>query len=79
MPISTMAMPLNIDPEAMVEAATRPSTISPKYSADPNLSAEAAIIGEKPISAMIPTVPPKKLATVVMNSAVPARPFCAIG
>ena len=72
-------MPFSIEPEAIVEAAIRPSTMSPKYSAEPNFSAEAAIIGEKPIRARMPTVPPKKLATVVMNSAVPARPFCAIG
>jgi hypothetical protein len=36
MPSTTMASPLMADPSEIVEAATRPRTISEKYSAEPN-------------------------------------------
>ena len=56
-----------------------PSTTSAKYSGDWNVSATAASGGANSASTTIPTELPASDAMVVMNSAMPARPFCAIG
>ena len=74
-----MISPLLIAPLDMLEAATSPSSISAKYSADENCSATWAMLPEKPISSRMPMDPPVKDAMVVISSATPARPCRAMG
>jgi hypothetical protein len=64
---------------AKAAMALRPTTISAKYSAEWNSSATVDSAGAKIIRRIAPIVPPAKLATAAMVSALPACPFCAIG
>jgi hypothetical protein len=77
--MATTASPLAGGPSDSDAAATRPSSISEKYSVGPKFSAYWAMTGAKPIITRIPMEPPAKDATAVMNSATEARPCCAIG
>lgn len=74
-----MASPLTGDSADMVDAAISPRTISEKYSAEVKLKATFTMTGENSIIRTMPTLAPKKEATVVMNSAIPARPCRAMG
>jgi hypothetical protein len=64
---------------AKAAMAERPTTISAKYSAEWNRSATVDSAGAKIIRRIAPIVPPAKLATAAMVSALPACPFWAIG
>ncbi|MNL80469.1 hypothetical protein D3C87_2073310 [compost metagenome] len=79
MPIASMARPLSGLPRVIVAARSRPSRIATKYSLLWNFMAKARNSGVAPIRRRIPSVPPTKEAAVVMKSATPARPCCAIG
>ena len=59
--------------------ADRPTTISAKYSAEWNNSATDDSAGAKIINKIVPIVPPAKLATAAMVSALPAMPLRAMG
>ena len=74
-----MASALAVEPVVIVEAAIRPSTISEKYSVEPNSIAKFAISGANSIRSMMPMLPPAKDAIAAITSATPARPCCAIG
>lgn len=78
-PPTTMVMPLIAEPDDTTDAATRPSAMIEKYSAGPNLNATSATSGENSIIMTMPTLAPKKEATVVIRSATPPRPCLAIG
>ena len=64
---------------AKAAMALRPTTISAKYSAEWNSSATEDSAGAKIISRMAPIVPPAKLDTAAMVSALPAWPLRAMG
>ena len=65
-------------PCASTAAATRPSTMSEKYSGGPNLSAISASGGPKSAISSVPTQPAKNEPMAAMPSAGPARPCRAI-
>ena len=64
---------------AKAAMADRPTTISAKYSAEWNRSATDESAGAKTMSRSAPIVPPAKLATAAIVSALPALPCRAIG
>ena len=64
---------------AKAAMADSPTIINAKYSAEWNSSATELSAGAKIISKMAPIVPPAKLATAAIVSALPACPFRAIG
>jgi len=78
-PATTMISPRRADPCVSSAAAISPSTISAKYSAAWNAIAARASTGAKPASSSTPSTEPANDAMVVMNSATPALPCCAIG
>ena len=77
-PSTTMAIALTSEPCASTTAATRPSTISEKYSAGPNLSATSASGGAATAIRKVATQPAKNEPIAAMASARPARPWRAI-
>ena len=77
-PSTTMAIALVSEPCASTVAATRPRTISEKYSAGPNLSATSASGGAATAMTSVATQPAKNEPTAAVASAGPARPWRAI-
>ncbi|MNS88885.1 hypothetical protein D3C72_1228770 [compost metagenome] len=77
-PRTIMATALTSDPDANTTAPIRPSTISEKYSAGPNLNAssESGVANAARIS--VATLPAKKEPSPAVASATPARPRRAI-
>src|SRR5690606_10944986 len=73
-----MQIALGSEPEASTTAPIRPSTMSEKYSAGPNLKATSARGGAKPAIMMVATQPAKNDPRAAMASAAPARPLRAI-
>ena len=66
------------EPLASTIEATRPSTISEKYSAGPNLSATSASGGANSAISTVATVPAKNEPMAAVASARPALPCRAI-
>ena len=66
------------EPRASTIAATRPNTISEKYSAGPNFSATSASGGANAAISTVATQPAKNEPIAAMPSAGPARPRRAI-
>ncbi len=64
-----MASALINEPCASATEAARPSTMSAKYSAGPNLSATSASGGAKPAIRKVATVPAKNEPIAAVNSA----------
>ena len=79
MPRITMLNERIADPRARTAAPVMPSTIREKYSMEVKVRANSATIGAQPARMTTPTMLPHSDAMVVMNSATPARPLCAIG
>ena len=77
-PSRIMAMALISEPEASTTAPIRPSTMSEKYSAGPNLKASSVSGGAKPAITSVATVPAKNEPSPAAASAGPARPMRAI-
>jgi hypothetical protein len=77
-PNTTIAIALMSEPWASTVAATRPSTISEKYSAGPNLSATSASGGAATAMISVATQPAKNEPTAAVARAGPARPWRAI-
>ena len=77
-PSTIMAMALTTEPCASTTAATRPSTISAKYSGAPNDCPTRASGGASVAITAVATVPAKNEASAAMVSAAPARPCRAI-
>ena len=77
-PIATMASDFIMSPCASTAAATRPISISEKYSGEPNLSATSASGGPNSAISSVPTVPAKNEPMAAIASAGPARPCRAI-
>ena len=73
-----MASALTIEPWASATDETRPTTISEKYSAAPNLSAIAVSGGANRATRKVETVPAKNEPIAAVASAAPARPLRAI-
>ena len=73
-----MAMALITEPCASTTAATRPSTMSEKYSGAPNDWPTLASGGAKVAMMAVATVPAKKEPSAAIASAEPARPWRAI-
>ena len=69
---------LSSEPLASATEATRPRTISEKYSAGPNSSATVASGGAKSARIIVATVPAKNEPSAAVARAWPARPFLAI-
>ncbi len=66
------------EPCASTVAATRPNTISEKYSDGPNLSATSASGGAASAMINVDTQPAKNEPSAATASAGPARPWRAI-
>ena len=73
-----MAIALMTEPCASTTAAMRPSVISEKYSAGPNLKAISASGGAATASNTVATQPAKNEPSAATPSAAPARPLRAI-
>ena len=73
-----MASDLIMSPCARTAAATRPISMSEKYSGAPNFSASSASGGPATAIKSVPTVPAKNEPMAAMASAGPARPWRAI-
>jgi len=66
------------EPDASTTAPMRPSTISEKYSAGPNLNASSVSGGANAAMMIVPTQPAKNEPRPAAASAEPARPWRAI-
>jgi hypothetical protein len=66
------------EPDASTTAPTRPTIISAKYSAGPNLNASSTIGPASAARINVPIVPAKKDPIAAVASAAPARPRRAI-
>ena len=77
-PNRIMVIAFGTDPLASTTAKTRPSTISEKYSAGPNLSASPVSGTPSAATTMVATVPAKNEPIAAIASAGPARPCFAI-
>ena len=77
-PSTIIATALSSEPEASTTAPIRPSTISEKYSAGPNLKASSVSGGAKAARISVPTQPAKNEPRPAAASAGPARPCRAI-
>ena len=77
-PSTTMAIDFIMSPCANTAAATRPISMSAKYSGAPNFSATSASGGPNSAINSVPTVPAKNEPMAAIASAGPARPCCAI-
>jgi hypothetical protein len=73
-----IAMAFTMEPDASTTAPIRPSTISEKYSAGPNLKASSVSGGANAAITMVPTQPAKKEPKPAAARAAPARPLRAI-
>ena len=73
-----MVNALSSEPEASATEATRPSTMSEKYSAGPNSSATLAKGGANRARIRVATEPAKNEPSAAVASAWPARPCRAI-
>ena len=73
-----MPMALIREPEASTTAPIRPSTISEKYSAGPNLKATSVSGPANAARIKVPTQPAKKDPRPAAASAGPALPCLAI-
>ncbi len=73
-----MPMALSSEPEASTTAPIRPTTMSEKYSAGPNLKATSVSGGAKAARITVPTQPAKNEPSPAAASAGPARPLRAI-
>ena len=73
-----MPMALTSEPEASTTAPIRPSTMSEKYSAGPNLKATSVSGTAKPASTSVPKQPAMNEPMPADASAGPARPLRAI-
>ena len=73
-----IAIAFKSDPWASTTAPIRPSTISEKYSAGPNLSANSDSGIATDAIRIVATVPAKKDASAEIVSAAPACPLRAI-
>ncbi|MNR24698.1 hypothetical protein D3C85_1417980 [compost metagenome] len=73
-----MPIAFNSEPEASTTAPTRPSTISEKYSAGPNLNASSDIGTANAASTSVAIQPATKELIPAVASAAPARPLRAI-
>ena len=71
-------MALISEPEASTTAPIRPSTISEKYSAGPNLNASSVSGGANAATTSVATEPAKNEPSPAAASAAPARPWRAI-
>ena len=69
---------LSSEPCASTTAPIRPSVISEKYSAGPNLSASADSGGENAATKTVDTQPAKNEPSAAIDRAAPAWPFSAI-
>ena len=69
-----MQMALTSEPEASTTAPIKPSTMSEKYSAGPNLKASSVRGGAKAAMMIVPTQPAKNEPKPAAASAGPARP-----
>jgi hypothetical protein len=69
---------LRSDPEARTTAPIRPSTISEKYSAGPNLKASSVSGGANAAMMIVPIEPAKNEPRAAVARAAPARPWRAI-
>ncbi|MCY1542807.1 hypothetical protein D9M68_785750 [compost metagenome] len=77
-PSRIMQIALTREPEASTTAPTRPSVISEKYSAGPNLNATSANGGANAAMSIVATVPAKKEPIAASDNAAPPRPLRAI-
>ncbi|MNC85452.1 hypothetical protein D3C83_10510 [compost metagenome] len=77
-PITTIASALVMLSPASTAAATRPISISEKYSGAPNFNAISASGGPNSAISMVHTVPAKNEPIAAIASAGPARPWRAI-
>ena len=77
-PITTIASALVMLSPASTAAATRPISISEKYSGAPNLRATSASGGPNSAMIRVHTVPAKNEPIAAIASAGPARPWRAI-
>ena len=73
-----MPMALISEPEASTTAPIRPSTISEKYSAGPNLNASSASGAANAARISVPKQPAMKEPSAATDKAAPALPFRAI-
>ena len=73
-----IAIALMSEPDASTTAPIRPSTISEKYSAGPNLNATSVSGGANAAMMIVPTQPAKNEPRPAAASAAPARPWRAI-
>lgn len=73
------AMPFRGEPLVSDAAASRPISISAKYSAGPNRKANSTSRGLKSIIRMMPTHTPRNEANIAMKIAGPPLPCCASG
>src|SRR5690606_20972870 len=76
-PTKIMVIALATDPCARTTDASRPSTISEKYSAELKLSAIRVSIGPATAMKTVATVPAKKDPSAAVASAAPPRPCWA--
>ena len=77
-PSTIIASALRIEPWASAIEASRPSTISEKYSGAPKFSAARASGGAASARTKVATVPAKNEPRAAVASAGPARPWRAI-
>ena len=77
-PSKIMHTALISEPEASTTAPIKPSTISEKYSAGPNLKATSVSGAAKAAKIKVPTQPAKKEPKPAAAKAGPARPLRAI-
>ena len=77
-PSRIMPIACSSEPLASTIEATRPSTMSEKYSAGPNFSATSDSGGAASAIRNVHTVPAKKEPIAAIASATPARPLRAI-
>ena len=73
-----IAIAFSNEPLASTTAASRPSTISEKYSAGPNFSANSASGGANAATTSVANVPAMNEPSAATDSAFPALPRRAI-
>src|SRR3954467_533545 len=73
-----MEIALSSEPDASTTAPIRPSTISEKYSAGPNLKASSVSGGANAAMMTVPTQPAKNEPSAATESEAPARARRAI-
>ena len=77
-PSSRLSQPFTLESPSIVVTMTNASTISAKYSADPNASASFTISGAVTLRASVASVPATNDPIADVASAAPARPLRAI-